>query len=596
MSKYEILLKILDQIRSEAPPEYKSYHKTKNIEELNQARSKAFIHLFLKVKCGLTSFKDRHNLICDKCGDGGLDAFYIDTEHKRLFLIQSKFRTKEDNFISKSLTADDLIKIEVNRILKGETQDSKGNDFNSKVKQFQSVWSQMGDQAKYNYKVVFLGNLKNYSDNQIRRLIDFSNYEIFDFTRTYNELVYPLCSGTYYDPKEITIKINLYKKQQSTLKQTITTKNGDYDVIVIYVPTEEVGGVMLKYKNSLLRYNPRNYLTISRNKVNKSIRDSIVITDTNDFALFNNGITILADDCEVSDYTGKKFEGQLIMTNPQIINGGQTAYTLSKIYEQNVQSEKNVFDGKEVLFKIIILKEDEEDPNLDFIETISNATNKQTSVDEADRRSNDSMQIKIQKMIYQEFGYFYERKRGEFYNGEENKYLDPYLIINRYDFLRAYYALRGNPRWARQRGKEILFRLDTFKQILDTPSNYKKMFFAWLILDLLFELDYCVSKNDWVDYEDFKDIKYGQSLRYGKMAVIAAIGLKELDKSKLTKEDIEEYVEEKVKKVLIKWEDFEKEIRTKPKNKDYFEDEPDFDNYYKGKTIDEDVKKFFSKK
>jgi len=74
---------------------------------------------------------------------------------------------------------------------------------------------------------------------------------------------------------------------------------------------------------------------------------------TNEFAIFNNGITVLADNCLITDATGKKYQGQIILTHPQIINGGQTAYTLAKIYEDYQQAGKAeaFFRGKEVLFR-----------------------------------------------------------------------------------------------------------------------------------------------------------------------------------------------------------------------------------------------------
>lgn len=592
--KYDTLLKILDKIREEAPEEYKSYkiENTTKEDPLNIARSKAFIHLFLKVKCGITNFKDRHSCITEGTQDGGIDAYYIDSENKKLFLIQSKFRTTEDNFTSKTQSADDLVKIEVNRILKGEGKDTRGNEYNSKIKEFQKLWSEIGDQASYDYKIIILGNVKNYTDEQIKRLIDFSKYEIFDFERTYNELVFPLCSGTYYDPKEITITINLYNKEQSTLKQSIITQNGEYDVRITFVPTEEIAKVTLKYKNSLLKYNPRNYLTLSRNKVNKSIKDSIVNNNTNDFAIFNNGITILAEKFYLSETTGKKFRGQLILTNPQIINGGQTAYTLSKIYEEN-QHNLSVFENKEVMFKIIIPRIEEEDPNIQFIEKISNATNKQTNVDEADRRSNAYNQVKIQNSIFEEYGYFYERKRGEFFNGEENNYIDKKNIIDRYDFLRAYHAFKGNPSGARQKSSEVLFRLENFNKILDSPANYKKMFFSWQLLEMLHEIESREHIKEWKDFEDFKDYRYGFSLRYGKMAIVAAVGVLGVDESKLDKNNIIQHAKEKLHKILSNWDSFENSIKSKSENSDYFAPDPDFDNYYKGKTLNQDIAEFF---
>ena len=54
LSKFDTFINILDCIRKEAPLEFKKYHiLPDDIEKLNQARSRAFIHLFLKVKYGI---------------------------------------------------------------------------------------------------------------------------------------------------------------------------------------------------------------------------------------------------------------------------------------------------------------------------------------------------------------------------------------------------------------------------------------------------------------------------------------------------------------------------------------------------------------
>jgi hypothetical protein len=75
MSKYQTLIKILDKIRAEAPDGYKKYQPpTNNIEQINQARAKAYIHLYLKVKFGIYEFLEREDLITDEGEDGGIDA------------------------------------------------------------------------------------------------------------------------------------------------------------------------------------------------------------------------------------------------------------------------------------------------------------------------------------------------------------------------------------------------------------------------------------------------------------------------------------------------------------------------------------------
>jgi hypothetical protein len=581
--KYETLLNTLDKICEEAPDKFVSYKVDEsNPESLNQTRSKAFIHLYLKVKCGLSSFLERHDFITDGTQDGGVDAYYIDKENKKIYLIQSKFKATQIKFEKSKITANDLIRMEVQRILKGEEKDSRGNHFSSKIKKFQSEWSKISDQAYYKYCVIFLGNLENYSDDQIKRIIDNSEYEVFDFHRTYKELVFPLCSGTYYDPKEIKITIDLVNKEQSTLKQRISTKLGEFPIRVIFVPTKEVGRIMSRYKNAILKYNPRNFLSLSTNKVNRNIMGSIVNNSSNDFAIYNNGITMIADSFELTESTGTKNVGQIIMLNPQIINGGQTAYVLSRIYDLQKNEDYSVFEGKEVMLKVIILTS-KKDLNIDFIEQISNATNQQTRVEEADRRSNDKIQLHIEEELFNTFGYFYERKKGEFFNGIDRKYIDKTLVVNRYSFLKAYLAWQGDAANARRSGMETLFKEKRFKDIMNKPADFKKMFFAYKVLANIETV------------EKTRNHKFGQSMKYGKMAIIAAIGTYGINEDSIDVTTIDNLAKEKIEKVESLWNDFLNYIIKQTANSPYAIDEHslDLDVYYKGRTVNYDIKSFF---
>ena len=376
--QYETLVKILDKIRSEAPDSYKSYKPNATDDEgLIKARSLSFIHLLLKVKFGITDFLKRHQHITDGPQDGGLDAFYIDEERKRLYLIQSKFRNNSHNFNNKSISTDELIRIEVSRITKGFEEDSKGTAFNNKIIEFQAKVREIRDIAKYDYIVLLLGNIYKLSDEQIRRAIDNSHYEIYDAKSAYENLIFPLATGTYYDPEEISITLELSQKESPRLNQKIETDFGHFNVTAIFVPTKEIGRVLLQYKNAILKYNPRNFLSFKKESVNADIRKSIVEQNSNNFAILNNGITLLSENVSISESTGKQNEGQLILTKPQILNGGQTAFTLSSIYDKFKNKSDNPLNGKEVLLKVItpISETDSIDPK--FIELISNATNQQ---------------------------------------------------------------------------------------------------------------------------------------------------------------------------------------------------------------------------
>ena len=170
---------------------------------------------------------------------------------------------------------------------------------------------------------MLLGNVYKFNDSQIRRLIDNTYYEIYDAETAYKKLIFPLSTGTYYDPDEIIITIELAFKEYPRLKQMVDTEFGQYNVTAIFVPTQEIGRILSKYKNAILKYNPRNFLSLQKKSVNENIRTSITEHEKNNFAILNNGITMLSDNVNISESTGKQNEGQLILTRHRFLMEGR---------------------------------------------------------------------------------------------------------------------------------------------------------------------------------------------------------------------------------------------------------------------------------
>ena len=135
MDKYNILVNIVDQIMGEAPSRYKRYYpEPQNIEKVDQARSRVFIHLYLKVKYGIDDFSERETYITDEVNDGGIDAYYIDKETKSIVFIQSKYRRNKNNFENKNIELHEILKMDIDRITDGETENEDGISYNSKIK------------------------------------------------------------------------------------------------------------------------------------------------------------------------------------------------------------------------------------------------------------------------------------------------------------------------------------------------------------------------------------------------------------------------------------------------------------------------------
>lgn len=485
MSNYDILVNILEQIKAEAPLELTIYHALDN-ELSNQARSRAFIHLYLKANNGLLDFAERENYITDGTNDGGIDGYFIDTEAKVIYFVQSKFRMNENNFEKKEITIEEILKMEIDRVLSGETNQENGVRFNGKVLSMQRRINSLPDLVKYRYEVTILANVATLSPAKLRVLTSGLPVNIFDYRRTFSELVFPVVSGTFYNGKDLTVKVNLNNKSSGAhINYEVETAHGSCDITILFLPLSEVGKLMFTYKNSILKYNPRSYLTLKEGSVNSEIKNTVVNGSSNEFALFNNGITMLSNDTVLNHRIGERNKALLSILNPQIINGGQTAFTLSLLYEEAINGDTEMLkklEEKEVLVKIITF-----DPagagsyesKLDLVESISTATNKQTEVNNADRSSNNPLWISSQASLFLDFGLLLERKRGEFYDGLRLGYINKSQVIDRGIFMRIAFSTLGYtipPRKEKQLLTDAKINL-----VLNDTANIKRYVFGCLI-------------------------------------------------------------------------------------------------------------------
>ncbi len=602
-TKYESLVNVLDAIRAEAPSKMKRYNPSdSSTEKINYARSRAFLHLYLKVKFGILEFTRREYFVTDGTGDGGIDAYYIDEQRKKILFLQAKFCTTEDNFEEKHISLDEILSIEVNRVMDGESHDESGLEYNGKIKQLQRETSNLPDIGRYSYEVVLLANLGKTKKSKLQRLTGGFPVDIFDYESSYNELVFPIVSGTYYNEPELRIILNLINTTSSSarISYSVNTAFKRCDVTLVFVPTSEVGRIMYQYKNSILKYNPRSYLELSKNEVNRDISSSITDLTTNEFALFNNGITMLSDETNFNEQIGAPDKAQVIVTNPQIINGGQTAYTLSRLYEKVLGGSfpEDLFTGKEVLLKIITFDIEEQitpEDRLHLIENISKATNSQTEVTPADRRSNDKIQIDLQTSIFQQYGQYYERKLGEFADGIRDSYIHENQIINRETFLRVSMACNLRVAKARRNSIKQIFTEDNINSTYNDQAQIPEYFYGYVCYQTLNQIKKTIPKNV---SDKYGIEKYGQALRYGKYAVVAVCSSK-------TKTHAPSKAKKQVQDVLASWRDFEKNIYEEKHNSAYFQKtidpttgeikhELNYSNYYKGRTIADDLKTFFS--
>lgn len=485
MSKYNALVSILDRIRKEGMAAgFTSYGPANSTPESeSQARGRAYIHLFIKVKFGILSFSEREKFITDGTQDGGIDGYFVDADSRTIFLLQSKFRATEKNFEGKKITLDEIAAMDTGRIVSGETHDERGVEYNGKIRGLIRNISEIEDIGRYKYQVIIIANLQILSQTILRNLSGGFPVEIFDFERCYSELVFPVLSGTYFQKEELNILLDLTNKNAgSKITYEVATTFGPCDITVLFVPTLEIAKTMYKYKNAILKHNPRSYLEFEGAPVNDSIRETIVSGTSNEFALLNNGITMISDETSINEKIGQKSKAQLYVKNPQIINGGQTAFTLSRIYQSDVMGAEKTFEGKEVLLKVITLALSEQNQKSNataaLIDRISTATNRQTAVTNADRHSIEDGFIELQKLVFDRFGVLFERKRGEFGEGIREGYLSKNQVMERNTFAKIYFAANG--RFSESTNKRAFLHIKDPKSLIDNEESLVRFHCGYL--------------------------------------------------------------------------------------------------------------------
>jgi len=126
---------------------------------VNTSRSRAYIHLFLKVKFGILDPNEREKYVTDGTQDGGIDGYFFDRDGKKAYFLQSKFRATETNFESKKISIDEIAMMDIGRITSGEDQDERGVEYNGKIKGLIKTLKETADIARYKYQVVLVGNV-----------------------------------------------------------------------------------------------------------------------------------------------------------------------------------------------------------------------------------------------------------------------------------------------------------------------------------------------------------------------------------------------------------------------------------------------------
>jgi hypothetical protein len=192
-----------------------------------------------------------------------------------------------------------------------------------------------------------------------------------------------------------------------------------------------------QWRARLFHGNVRYYLRRS-NRVNKSMLATLDDgAGRGAFWLYNNGLTIVADEFTFDSVGGKRV---LVATNPQIVNGAQTSSVLRERRAHLAPGDVSV------QARIIAVAADAE--GRAALEKISEFTNSQSPVRSGDLRSNDRRQRELQRAFEMMLPspVFYERRRGEWTSLDAaTKGTFGGRLVTKEDIGQRFVAFKGRP-------------------------------------------------------------------------------------------------------------------------------------------------------
>lgn len=197
---------------------------------------------------------------------------------------------------------------------------------------------------------------------------------------------------------------------------------------------------------------------IIRSKFNDNIFKTLK-EEPSRFFMYNNGLTITANNIETEPTNANK-KLKIIITDFQVVNGGQTLRTLHRFNQQDKDNITKYLSNCEILLRVF------KTPTTDNIRNkIAEYTNSQNSISNIDLKSLSSEQIQIEQFL-DENDIIYARKIGDTGLTSSKKYIHK---ISMEKFGQILFSIQGFPEKASNQKKQIF---DKFYPQIFSEKNF----------------------------------------------------------------------------------------------------------------------------
>ncbi len=298
----------------------------------------------------------------------------------------------------------------------------------------------------------------NYNDKGINFQLKFYNYaeleELYDDIEIpSNEVILKIIPNEYF------IKKLDYHDENETPTETIVTS----------IVASSLKPIIEEKKELILALNVRYYK--GENDINSKIKKEYSKGKKSNFWILNNGINAICEDFGVD---GEK----LTVKNFQIVNGGQTTKTLTRIVN-------DLPDEVQILMRLTKIQDKSRTSKISM--DIAVASNSQNAISPRDLHSGDRIQNKIFGNLA-EVGIFYDKKDGEWATVNKSKYRNPHgnspmhlKIHNRDDLGIAYLSFFLQIPISTIGRNKLVFSELYYDQIFNMSANEDDQFFKLML-------------------------------------------------------------------------------------------------------------------
>lgn len=409
IKQYELALPCLSVIKS-----------NEVFSDIMKARY-GFYLLLLKMYTNLLEYQELIEIITDTDFnskifnkpdvDEGIDAIYIDEEHKEIKLFNFKYRESYNPDKSTSLDG---------ALASSKFLAALATQNNNLIGRMQRCAQDVLD--RLNSKEIW--NISLYLVSNDSHPLSITDHNIENLCEIYGLTIYSVGLDEIVDelslrPRNVDATLLLDQEVVMKFQEDDLTSNTSY-IVNLLLPEliritcdnhivrnkynwehdSELKNVKMDYQ--VLYDNVRGF--VGKTRFNNNIENTLD-EDPKKFFYYNNGITIVADDIQVEE-TNLRKKFKLIIKNLQVINGGQTLRTIHNFHTKNNGVFSEAFSQARIMVRLFKVNHD------DLKSCIAEYNNSQNSISQRDLKSLRKEQIQLEEYLGQN-GILYERKRGD---------------------------------------------------------------------------------------------------------------------------------------------------------------------------------------